>query len=342
VTLKTAKSTIQAGGEATLTWQVEKDLQCRPVGGTPQWRLTDIEEPAGRTGIDLESEGQYEFGLECDDGNELTSSSVVVNVTQNVPAGGFDYNRALNDAWYNPETNGQGFFFNIFPSLEWVFLAWFTYDVERPPADVPYELGEPGHRWRTAEGRFEGDTAELAIYLHSGGVFNSGDPAPGPGVHDGTMTARFYDCNSGEVEYHITSIGRQGTVPIQRLAADSIPDCDQQDKQDEDNALAVSPDNKGVVENQCGETVDWFFDWPDDPNASGYDFRLLRDDALTPTILVSVNESEFVYEKEEAIPDAHLSGWTWSYRPRYFGFAGKSEWSPEYTFDVKPEGDPCL
>ena len=106
--------------------------------------------------------------------------------------------------------------------------------------------------------------------------------------------------------------------------------------------VAVKKGNKAVLENLCGDTVDWTFNWPDDAQASGDDFRLLRDDALTPTILVSVNESEFVYQKEEAIPDAHLSSWTWRYRPRYFGFAEKSSWSPEYTFDVKPQGDPCL
>jgi hypothetical protein len=36
----------------------------------------------------------------------------------------------------------------------------------------------------------------------------------------------FYNCNSGTVEYDITSIDQQGTVPIQRVAGDNIALCE--------------------------------------------------------------------------------------------------------------------
>ena len=62
-------------------------------------------------------------------------------------------NAGLNDAWYNPATNGQGFFINVFPDGQEMFLSWFTFDVERPDAGVPFELGDPGHRWLTALGQ---------------------------------------------------------------------------------------------------------------------------------------------------------------------------------------------
>ena len=55
-------------------------------------------------------------------------------------------NQGMIDAWYDPDTNGQGFFITVFPVIKQVFLAWFTYDTERPPEDVTAILGEPGHR----------------------------------------------------------------------------------------------------------------------------------------------------------------------------------------------------
>ena len=76
-------------------------------------------------------------------------------------------------------TDGQGFFFNVFPKAGvLVFLSWFTYEVERPAGDVPYILGEPGHRWLNALGPFSGDRAELILYETVGGVFNEQTAGP--------------------------------------------------------------------------------------------------------------------------------------------------------------------
>ena len=56
----------------------------------------------------------------------------------------------LDDAWFNKTTNGQGLLITVFPDIKQMFLAWFTFNVERPPEDVTAFLGEPGHRWLTA------------------------------------------------------------------------------------------------------------------------------------------------------------------------------------------------
>jgi len=48
----------------------------------------------------------------------------------------FEMNPGLNDAWFNPDTDGQGFFVTVFPDLGFVLLAWFTYDTELPPQDA--------------------------------------------------------------------------------------------------------------------------------------------------------------------------------------------------------------
>ena len=146
-----------------------------------------------------------------------------------VPEGsGFLINAGLNDAWYFPDTSGQGFFITVFPDLGYVSLAWFTYDTELPAADAQANLGDPGHRWLTAGGPIDGNKVLMNVELTSGGIFdtptdiNRTDP---PGS-DGTILLTFDGCGSGTVEYDIPSINRKGMVPIQRVANDNIVICE--------------------------------------------------------------------------------------------------------------------
>jgi len=141
-------------------------------------------------------------------------------------AEGFEINPGLNDAWYNPLTAGQGFLVTVFPETRRLFLAWFTYDAERPPADVPAILGDPGHRWLTAQGSYEGDTAVLDIQVSSGGVFDSALPAVGPPVKDGTMVITWRDCETAQINYEIQSLGITGQIPIQRIVPDNVALCE--------------------------------------------------------------------------------------------------------------------
>ncbi len=136
----------------------------------------------------------------------------------------FPINAGLNDAWYNPETSGQGFLIAVYPQRGTMFVAWFTFDAERPPGDVTAILGEPGHRWLTAQGPFSENKGVLDIYVTSGGVFDAGEPAPVP-VKDGTMIVEFHDCNSGTITYDIPSAGLQGVIPIERIVLDNVALC---------------------------------------------------------------------------------------------------------------------
>ena len=133
-------------------------------------------------------------------------------------------NSGLNDAWFFRDTSGQGFFIIIFPGLKTVFLSWFTYDTERPPDDLVSNLGEPGHRWLTAQGLYDENVAILEIYLTSGGVFDAQEPAPVT-EPDGVMTLEFTSCNSGTLNYDISSVDRQGEIPIERIVLDNVPLC---------------------------------------------------------------------------------------------------------------------
>jgi len=136
-------------------------------------------------------------------------------------------NAALNDAWFNPDTDGQGFFISIFPDLGLASLAWFTYDTELSAEGASANLGDAGHRWITALGPITGNQVLMEIEMTSGGVFDTATDIQrtDPPGSDGTILLIFTSCNSGTVEYDIPSIHRQGIVPIQRVAGDNIALC---------------------------------------------------------------------------------------------------------------------
>ncbi len=134
-------------------------------------------------------------------------------------------NQGISDAWFNPATPGQGFFIIVFPDIRKIFMAWFTYDTQRPPPSVQAILGDPGARWFTAFGDFAGNMAELDIEFTEGGVFNVVPPETMQTV-GGTITLEFIDCNNGLVHFNIPSLGLSGTVPIERLTLDNVALCE--------------------------------------------------------------------------------------------------------------------
>jgi hypothetical protein len=139
----------------------------------------------------------------------------------------FLINPGLNDAWYFPTTDGQGFFITVFPDFGRVSLAWFTYDTEQPPPGATANFGDPGHRWLTALGKYSGNQATTRITFASGGLFDTPDAvAPVTRVKDGTIVLTFDSCNSGTAEYDMPSLGLSGTVPIQRVVDDNVAFCE--------------------------------------------------------------------------------------------------------------------
>jgi hypothetical protein len=141
------------------------------------------------------------------------------------PPAPFRISSAMSGGWFYPPTSGQGFLMDVFDSSNQLFLAWFTYDLQRPDDSVTAMIGDPGHRWMTALGPFDGNTAELKIYWNSGMIFDSANP-PTEQTQDGEMTVEFSDCATGIVTYDLGSSGASGEVPIQRLANDAVPMCE--------------------------------------------------------------------------------------------------------------------
>jgi len=152
-------------------------------------------------------------------------------------------NAGYNDAWYNPATDGQGFFITVFPDLGVVSLAWFTYDTELPTVGATARLGDPGHRWLTAQGPFDGNTANLTIFVTKGGVFDAVAPvASTDPAGDGSITLEFADCSEGMVSYEITSLDISGEIPIQRVAGDNIALCETLAASEPNTCVRPKPD----------------------------------------------------------------------------------------------------
>jgi len=172
--------------------------------------------------------GEYFIGgiidlVDSNGNNNVNLDSVTILVVDGSGTA-FIINNGLNDAWYNAATNGQGFFITVFPDIDSIFLAWFTFDTERPPGNVVALLGEPGHRWLTAFGTYAGNIAILDIELTEGGVFNSAQPMVTQSAY-GTIQIEFIDCNNAILTYNIPSLGLMGEIPITRIATDNVPRC---------------------------------------------------------------------------------------------------------------------
>jgi glucose/arabinose dehydrogenase len=141
------------------------------------------------------------------------------------PETGFAINAGLNDAWFDKDTPGQGFFITVFPDTQMMFLAWFTYDLERPDDSVEAQLGEPGHRWLTAFGPYSGNRAVLEVEISSGGIFDASPPVVGQ-VPGGQVEIEFSGCNSALLTYGLSPPDVSGLIAIERLADDNLPLCE--------------------------------------------------------------------------------------------------------------------
>jgi len=133
-------------------------------------------------------------------------------------------NPGHNGAWINSETPGQGFLLDVMPETNIAFLSWFTYDTALPGPEETARVGDPGHRWLTAQGPIVGNKANLDVYLSSDGLFN--DPRPVGLVPEGSITLSFEDCASGTVDYQLTSAGLSGSIPIERIVHDNVAMCE--------------------------------------------------------------------------------------------------------------------
>ncbi len=126
-------------------------------------------------------------------------------------------NFLLSGAWYDPNTSGQGFFFDVNPAINLMFAAWYTYAPNGASIG-----GGASQRWYTIQDNAfpPGTTSKsaLAIYETTGGVFNSGKVSAGPPV--GTATLTIASCTSMTLAYTFTggtNAGQIGTINLGRV-----------------------------------------------------------------------------------------------------------------------------
>lgn len=143
------------------------------------------------------------------------------------PPAPFEIGPAISGAWFSPATNGTGILMDALGTSKLLFIAWFTFDLERPAEDAPSMIGDPGHRWITGLGAYSEQGADLDLYWTSGMIFDSATPPPDT-VQDGSMTIDFESCIDGTVTYDLGASGVTGTFPITRLSAENAPFCETQ------------------------------------------------------------------------------------------------------------------
>ena len=165
--------------------------------------------------------GDYFIGVVVSLGGNSGATASTVKIT-----GTFFVTAGVNDAWFNLATAGQGMIFTAFPDLVFFFLSWFTYDTERPDESITAILGEPGHRWLTAFGSWDGNVVTLNVELTTGGIFDSVEPMVDQSQDYGTVTITFHHCNSATLVYEIFDPALSGTIELARVAGDNIALCE--------------------------------------------------------------------------------------------------------------------
>jgi hypothetical protein len=163
------------------------------------------------------------LGYTFDDGSGRDGEIPLSRLTSNVactPAGGEPGSGSylLSGPWYDPETGGQGFLFDINPAERSVFIAWYTY-----ATDGQQIGGGASQRWYSLQGGYtpgRGTIDDLPIFATTGGVFD--DPHSVTTRQVGTASLHFESCSAAMLSYRFTAgenSGRSGTIALARTTS---------------------------------------------------------------------------------------------------------------------------
>lgn len=127
----------------------------------------------------------------------------------------------------------QGVLWDVFPDLNAVFGAWFTFANTAPDLDAESDVGRPEHRWMVMFGTFDSprDTVvEMDVFAPEGGMFNMpDDPANVPQPKVGTFQLDMNrQCQGGEGHFDLDS-GLSGTIKLRRITNANLESCMEQD-----------------------------------------------------------------------------------------------------------------
>ena len=117
----------------------------------------------------------------------------------------FDFSLA-EDSWLNPDTPGEGLFFDYSRSLDALFVAWFTLKLDATSPTGPVEgIGTPDQRWMTSLLDLDGNIASGQLRARRGGAFDASPTAFEESVVVGAIEIEFIECDEAIVSYNITS-----------------------------------------------------------------------------------------------------------------------------------------
>ena len=135
-------------------------------------------------------------------------------------------NSGLSGAWFNPDTAGQGIMLEILPTLDSVFMAWFTHDTQAPMDTAV--VGFAGNRWMSGLGNIdhETNTVTFDLIVTSDGLFDDSQTVTNSSPNTvGTLTISFTDCSNATATYNLIEQELSGTFPLARVATDNVALC---------------------------------------------------------------------------------------------------------------------
>ena len=118
----------------------------------------------------------------------------------------------VSGAWYDPATNGEGWFV-LATASDRLLVTWYTYDPLDPTRQV----------WLIADGSFNGRRFEGPVLITRGALFGTlFNPANVARLAWGTLRIDFGDCANASLQYASTVSGfGSGTRNLRQLAATS-------------------------------------------------------------------------------------------------------------------------
>ncbi len=211
------------------------DGSLEPLTGQPVFTI-EYSTPLSNAGgtVEVNTEG-FSFEGQClmgqgDDTRECGSIGVartfLAGTITSIKPGAF-ISAGFNGAWFNPDTSGQGILLDVYPTIPLLFIAWFTFDTGPEPAGSTAVVGDPNHRWLTAQGTFRANEAVLDIFLTTGGFFNDPTRVSNSNANSyGRIVLTFNnDCRTATMEFDLFSQRLQDTNTLQRIADDNVNLC---------------------------------------------------------------------------------------------------------------------
>ncbi len=200
------------------------NIEANLVGNGYVGGFIDGDEFADQWELELQADTDYWLLIQPQIGSTLPGTYFFVMA----PPAPVRINPGMTGLWADAGTPGQGMYLDVFNSIDSVFLAWFTYDLQRPGPGVKAVLGDPGHRWLTGLGAIEGNISEIDAVWTAGGLFNASNPTPSRSLN-GQVRLEFDNCTSGRAIYDFGTPLLSGTVNLRRPYEDvlSIAQCEQ-------------------------------------------------------------------------------------------------------------------